>query len=165
MAKDGPLYRAEDFRLEDSVGYLITRLRASIFAGVDGELAAWGLSAAQASIVLYIAHGRGDRAADIARDYDYDTGSMARMVERLARKGLLRRVRDGADRRVVRLQLTGPGRRLARRIPAVAVKVLNRHLRGFRRSELERLKGDLRRMLGNGGAPGSAPRERSAHGR
>jgi len=165
MAKDAQLYRAEDFRLEDSVGYLITRLRASIFAGVDGELAAWGLSAAQASIVLYIAHGRGDRAADISRDYDYDTGSMTRMVERLARKGLLHRVRDGADRRVVRLQLTAAGRRLARRIPAVAARVLNRHLRGFRRGELEQLKGYLRRMLGNSGVPGTAGGERGAHDR
>ena len=143
------LYRAETYRIEDSVGWLITRLRASIFAGVDREVAAWGVSAAQCSILLYIAAGRGDRAADIARDYDYDTGSMTRMVARLAAKRLLRRVRDAADRRLQRLELTAAGRKLSGEVPAVAVKVLNQHLRGFSRAELEQLKGLLQRMLVN----------------
>jgi len=145
------LYRAETYRVEDSVGWLITRLRASIFAAVDREVAAWGVSAAQCSILLYIAAGRGDRAADIARDYDYDTGSMTRMVARLAAKRLLRRVRDAADRRVQRLELTAAGRKLAGEVPAVAVKVLNQHLRGFARAELDELKGFLQRMLENCG--------------
>ena len=143
------LYRAETYRIEDSVGWLITRLRASIFAGVDREVAAWGVSAAQCSILLYLATGRGDRAAAIARDYDYDTGSMTRMVARLATKKLLRQVRDPADRRVLRLELTPAGRRLAGEIPGVAVKVLNRHLRGFTRAELDALTGFLQRMLAN----------------
>jgi len=143
------LYRAETYRVEDSVGWLITRLRASIFAAVDREVAAWGVSAAQCSILLYIAAGRGDRAADIARDYDYDTGSMTRMVARLAAKRLLKRVRDAADRRVQRLALTAAGRKLAGEVPAVAVKILNQHLRGFTRAELEQLKGFLQRMLEN----------------
>jgi DNA-binding MarR family transcriptional regulator len=145
------LYRAESYRVEDSVGYLIARLRASIFAAVGREVTSWGISAAQASILIYIAHGRGNRAADIARDYDYDTGSMTRMVERLARKGLLQRVRDAGDRRVVRLRLTPEGARLAHRLPSAAVKVLNRHLRGFSAAELAALKGYLGRMLDNAG--------------
>ena len=145
------LYRAETYRVEDSVGWLITRLRASIFAAVDREVAAWGVSAAQCSILLYIAAGRGDRAADIARDYDYDTGSMTRMVARLAAKRLLRRVPDESDRRVQRLELTAAGRKLTEQMAAMAAKVLNQHLRGFTRSELDQLKSLLRRMLDNRG--------------
>jgi len=145
------LYRADSYRVEDSVGYLVTRVRASIFAGVDRELAPWGISAAQGSILVYIAHGRGDRAADIARDYDYDTGSMTRMVARLSAKRLLRRVPDENDRRVVRLELTAAGRKLTEQMAAMAVKVLNQHLRGFTRAELDQLKALLSRMLDNRG--------------
>jgi len=145
------LYRADSYRVEDSVGYLVTRVRASIFAGVDRELAPWGISAAQGSILIYIAHGRGDRAADIARDYDYDTGSMTRMVARLAAKRLLRRVPDENDRRVLRLELTAAGRKLTEQMAAMAVKVLNQHLRGFTRAELDQLKALLSRMLDNRG--------------
>lgn len=143
------LYRAASYRVEDSVGFMITRLRASLFAAVDREVAPWGISSAQGAILMYIAHGRGNRAADIARDYSYDTGSMTRMIDRLVGKGLLRRVRDPGDRRVVRLELTAKGLGLTRRLPAVAVRVLNRHLRGFERAELDALKGLLGRMLSN----------------
>jgi len=145
------LYRADTYRVEDSVGYLVTRVRASIFAAVDRELAQWGISAAQGSILIYVAHGRGDRAADIARDYDYDTGSMTRMVERLSAKRLLRRVPDESDRRVLRLELTTAGRKLTEQMAVVAAKVLNQHLRGFSRAELDQLKALLNRMLDNRG--------------
>jgi len=145
------LYRAETYRVEDSVGFMITRLRASIFAGVDREVSPWGISSAQGAILIYVAHGRGDRVADLARDYSSDTGSMTRMVGRLVKKGLLRRVGDPRDRRAVRLELTARGSALTRRLPAVAVKVLNAHLRGFTRAELGALKGLLQRMLDNRG--------------
>jgi len=145
------LYRAETYRIEDSVGYLVTRLRSSIFAAVERELAGSGISAAQAGVLIYLAHGRGDRIADIARDYHYGTGSTTRMVARLAAKRLLRRVPDAADGRVVRLELTAAGRKLAGELPAVAVKVLNQHLRGFTRAELAQAKALLQRMLDNGG--------------
>ncbi len=143
------LYRAETYRVEDSVGFQITRLRAEVFAAVDREVAPWGISSAQGAILIYIAHGRGNRAADIARDYSYDTGSMTRMVDRLVAKGLLRRVRDEADRRAILLELTPKGRKLTERLPAVAAKALNALLRGFSRTELDQLQGFLGRMLAN----------------
>ena len=143
------LYRAQTYRVEDSVGFQITRLRAALFAAVDREVAPWGISAAQGTILIYIAHGRGNRAADIARDYSYDTGSMTRMIDRLVNKGLLRRVRDATDRRSVLLELTARGAKLTGELPAVAAKTLNDLLRGFSRPELDQLKGYLGRMLAN----------------
>lgn len=143
------LYRAETYRVEDSVGFQITRLRAAVFAAVDREVIPWGISSAQGAILIYIAHGRGNRAADIARDYSYDTGSMTRMIDRLVKKGLVRRVRDETDRRAVRLELTPKGTKLTDELPAVAARALNKLLRGFSRPELDQLKGYLDRMLAN----------------
>ena len=143
------LYRAQDYRVEDSVGYMITRLRAALFSRVDRELEGWGISSAQGAILIYIAHGRAGRAADLAREHGYDTGSLTRMIDRLVKKGLLRRVPHAEDRRAVTLELTAAGRKLAERLPAAAVKVLNHHLRGFTRAELDQLKGYLGRMLAN----------------
>ncbi len=145
------LYRAQTYRVEDSVGFMIVRLRAALFAAVDREVMPWGVSSAQAAILIYIAHGRGNRAADVARDYSYDTGSMTRMIGRLVNKGLLRRVRDADDRRAMLLELTTKGRKLTGRLPAVAARALNGLLRGFTRAELDELKGLLGRMLANAG--------------
>ena len=74
---------------------------------------------------------------------------MTRMIDRLVQKGLLRRVRDAADRRSVRLELTVKGGKLTQRLPAVAARALNGLLRGFTRAELDGLKGYLGRMLAN----------------
>jgi DNA-binding MarR family transcriptional regulator len=144
-------YSVESYTPDESVGYLLARVRASLFAAVDREMAPLGVSAAQFVILLNVAQARASCAADLAREQSTDTGSMTRMIDRLVRKGLLRRARDPEDRRVVRLELTEPGRRLARRLPAVAVKVLNHHLRGFSGAEFEQLKSFLRRMLANAG--------------
>jgi DNA-binding MarR family transcriptional regulator len=142
-------YSVESYTSDESVGYLVARVRASLFAAVDREMAPLGVSAAQFVILLNVAQQRASCAADLAREQSTDTGSMTRMIDRLVRKGLLRRARDAKDRRVVRLELTEAGRRLARRLPAVAVKVLNHHLRGFSGAEFEQLKSLLRRMLAN----------------
>jgi len=144
-------YSVESYTPDESVGYLVARVRASLFAAVDREMAPLGVSAAQFVIVLNVAQQRATCAADLAREQSTDTGSMTRMIDRLVRKGLLRRTRDPKDRRVVRLELTEAGRKLARKLPPVAVKVLNQHLRGFSEAEFEQLKSLLRRMLANAG--------------
>ena len=74
---------------------------------------------------------------------------MTRMIDRLVKKGLIRRVRDEADRRSVRLELTPKGTKLTDELPAVAARALNKLLRGFSRPELDQLKGYLDRMLAN----------------
>jgi DNA-binding MarR family transcriptional regulator len=60
-------------------------------------------------------------------------------------------VPDENDRRVVRLELTAAGRKLTEQKSVVAAKVLNQHLRGFTRAELDQLKALLQRMLDNHG--------------
>jgi DNA-binding MarR family transcriptional regulator len=52
------------------------------------------------------------RPADISAELNVVPSTGSRMVERLVRKGLLRRTRTPADRRVVRLRLTPAGREL-----------------------------------------------------
>jgi DNA-binding MarR family transcriptional regulator len=78
---------------------------------------------------------------------------MTRMLDRLQEKGLIRRVRSDRDRRVVRLELTEAGRDLYTLLPPVAIKVLNAHLSGFTRDELDQLKGFLKRMRANSEQP------------
>ena len=92
---------------------------------------------------------RGDTAAVLAREMECDTGSMTRMLDRLEAKDLIVRTRSTDDRRRVQLDLTPGGKRLAERLVAAIVKILNKHLDGFSEDELETFKGFLRRMLGN----------------
>jgi DNA-binding MarR family transcriptional regulator len=89
-------------------------------------------------------------AQELARDMDIDAGAMTRLIDRLAAKGLVERLRSATDRRVVTLTLTPAGEAVAAHIPQVLAEVNNSYLRGFSRDEWQLLKQLLRRMLDSG---------------
>ncbi len=147
--KPEPLYTFENYNPEDSIGRLIADVSGRLLAAVDDEMTGLGITGAQWVILMRIATGCGSTAAELCRFSRYDTGSMTRMLDRLQEKGLIRRVRSDKDRRVVQLELTEAGRDLHTLLPPVAIKVLNAHLAGFKRNELEQFKGFLNRMRAN----------------
>jgi len=147
-APAGP-YRVETFRAGESIGYLIKRVRSAHAAAVDKEVAKFDLSHEQCGILVMIAHQVGVTAADLSREWDCDTGSMTRMIDRLEAKELVRRTRRAGDRRRVPLELTEAGRELADQVPPVFVSILNRSLSGFSASEVDTLEMFLQRMLKN----------------
>ncbi len=147
-----PLYRAADFVVDESIGYLIKRVRAMLSTAVEREIADSAdadVTYEQWSVLVAILSRRGDTAAVLSRGLECDTGSMTRMLDRLEAKGLVVRTRSTDDRRRVQLELTPSGKKKAERLVKAIVKVLNRHLEGFSAAELELFKGFLRRMLAN----------------
>ena len=143
------LYTPENYNPEDSIGRLISDVSGRLLTAFDDEMTGMGITGAQWVILMRIATGCGSTAAELCRFSRYDTGSMTRMLDRLEEKGLIRRVRSDKDRRVVCLELTEQGRELYPLMPPVAIKVLNAHLRGFSRAELDQLKAFLQRMRAN----------------
>lgn len=144
-----PLYRVADFVIDESIGYLIKRVRSMLSLEIEREIADHDVTYDQWGVLLMIMTERGDTAAVLARGMECDTGSMTRMLDRLEAKELIVRTRSTDDRRRVQLELTAGGKRLAARLIAAIVKVLNRHLEGFSVDELELFKSFLRRMLAN----------------
>jgi DNA-binding MarR family transcriptional regulator len=117
---------------------------------IDARMQGDDLTAMQWKPLLMLRLGRADTAAGLARLNCSDNGAMTRMLDRLEAKGLLRRVRSDADRRVVHLALTAEGEQVADRIPAALSDVLNGHLDGFSQPEFEQLQDLLRRLITNG---------------
>jgi DNA-binding MarR family transcriptional regulator len=144
-----PLYTSENYHPEDSIGRLIADVSGRLLAAFDEEMTGMGITGAQWVILMRIATGCGSTAAELCRFSRYDTGSMTRMLDRLEEKDLIRRVRSSKDRRVIHLELTGAGHDLYTLLPPVAIKVLNTHLRGFTRAELDLFKRFLNRMKSN----------------
>lgn len=143
-------YKPAALQPQESVGYLMRRIVGSIQAAADRELEPQGLTHAQ-WVPLYKLHlGHASTAAELSTACELDAGAMTRTLDRLESKGLVRRVRSGADRRVVNLELTDEGRASAAAIPQALCAVLNDHLRGFTTEEWQLLKSLLARMLENG---------------
>lgn len=143
------IYDPKNFEPRGSVGYLVSRVRAELFAAIDQELAPFGVTSAQYAIMGSLVHQFADSASGLCKVMAYDPGAMTRMVDRLEAKGLIRRVRHPRDRRAANLELTEEGRAVFPRMRAKAVGVLNRFLRGFTRSEVRQLEDFLQRILAN----------------
>jgi DNA-binding MarR family transcriptional regulator len=149
-----PIPELANYELSESVGYLLSRVRSTLWNSVTQlTMADLGITSTQASIMFMLASGRSLAAADLAREYGIDASAVTRLIDRLEKRGLITRLRSEEDRRVVRLALTEEGRALAGQIPAIFTGVLDRLLSGFTPEEVGFLKSMLRRILLNSGDP------------
>jgi MarR family transcriptional regulator, multiple antibiotic resistance protein MarR len=130
-------------------GRLLSRVKIAMHEALETELAPFDITAAQYIILVNLASGEANSASRLCKGVSYDPGAMTRMLDRLEKKGLIRRVRSGADRRRVTLELTAEGKAVYPKLTAKAAGVMNRFLRGFTKTEMRDLERLLQRMLDN----------------
>jgi len=145
-----PAYSAKTFDPRTGFGRLLSQVKTELMEALDRELAPLDITAAQYVILATLAEGPTDSASNLCKGVSYDPGAMTRMIDRLERKGLVRRIRCPNDRRRINLELTSEGRAVYPRLIESAVAVLNRYLRGFSRDEITQFETFLKRMLANG---------------
>ncbi len=158
-------YAGASYVAGDSVGYLLNQVVISMRRQIEQAMTAHDLTAAQWYPLWKLKRDGPATSQELARDMDIDAGAMTRLVDRLAAKGLVERLRSDTDRRVVRISLTRAGQQVAAHIPQVLAEVNNAYLRGFSRDEWQQLKLLLRRMLDSGPPRPAAPRRNPGAGR
>jgi len=90
--------------------YLIHRTRDAFRICEDQIFSKHGLSTEQYAVLATMKYlGNPTRPTAIARWLERSTNSMSLMIERMVRAGLIKRVRDKSDRRVVQLTITSKG--------------------------------------------------------
>jgi len=148
---DAPLrfYEGATISREESVGWLMKQAVAALGKGLHDRMTTIGVTSAQWPLLLVIAHGSHQTAADLARTLSMNAGAMTRMLDRLAEKGLIERNRCPDDRRATRIALTPSGKLAVSPINDVLADTLNDALRGFDRDEYTTLIGLLKRLLAN----------------
>ena len=116
-------------RLRIAVARLSRRLRPTEAAGV--------LTATEVD-VLVAAERRGPiRLSDLASFAGLNPTMLSRLVPKLERAGLVRRLADGTDRRVCRVEATAKGRALLDRVRSERNDALSRRLDELDASERE----------------------------
>src|SRR5258707_7112490 len=89
---------------------LLPRAVAEVFAVQDRALAAIGLTARQALILLSCDLEEGNTAAELASPYGLEVSSITRLVDRLEKKRFIERPRSPTGRGQAILSLTPPGK-------------------------------------------------------
>lgn len=142
-------YDAAGYSSDNSIGYLMRRIMLMIVNQADKRLESLDLTQAQWGPLFLIHQGRATTLAELSRELQIDAGALTRTLDRLEAKGLCKRERSTADRRVVNLALTTEGAKVSSAVPEVLADVHNHLLAGFSREEWESLMAMLKRLLVN----------------
>lgn len=146
------LFDPAAYRLTHSVGYLLSRARAAMAHEIEQEIGELDITHAQATCLMTLAHERARTVTDLGRELGTDMGSVTRLLDRIEKRGLIRRQRSDTDRRIVTLSVTPLGYEMAAKLPAYFCRVQNRHFQGFTSEEIDTLRAMLLRVIGNGQA-------------
>ena len=126
---------------------------------VDTRLRPWNLNQAQAAALYVLAAHGPQRMSYLARFLLQQTQTTTDLVDRLERRGLVRRIRDAADRRVVLVQITDDGTALLKEIGAAAWSVGRDAFSVVDEEDLDHLTQTVRRIRDVAAAAGGVPAE------
>lgn len=149
-------YQINTYKARNSIGYLIKRAHSFMLDALVPVLEAQGYSHIQYVILVSLRDGIGVNPKDICTQFRHDSGALTRVLDQLAERGLLERVRRDRDRRKVDLQLTPRGREAVEGLVAVVIEKLNLALADFSSEEVQeflRLLTKLNATLEAGIAP------------
>jgi MarR family transcriptional regulator for hemolysin len=123
----------------------------AVGAAFNAALAAEGGSAPTWLILNALKHGRWTAQLDLARSLRIESPTLTRHLDNLEQNGLVVRRQSDADRRAVRVELTGAGEEAYERM-LTAVIAFNRRLQaGIAQEELRQFESLLDRLAANVG--------------
>ena len=135
-------YKSTTYRVHNSVGYLIKRAQSLMMDVMEPVFAELGFTFLQYIILAWVRDGIAVNPKDICAQYRHDSGALTRVIDQLAERGLLERVRRDRDhdRRKVELQLTKAGRAAIEDLIPLVVDKLNLVLADFSSVEVHELQ-------------------------
>jgi DNA-binding MarR family transcriptional regulator len=139
-------YKAATYRAHSSIGYLIKRAHSLLTRLTEPVLERHGFSNAQYVTLMLVRDEIAVTPGDICRQYLHDSGALTRIIDQLAERGLLTRLRRDRDRRKVELQLTAAGRDAIDTLLPSVVETRNLALADFSVAEVQELTRLLRKL-------------------
>jgi len=114
--------------------------------------AEWDLSPSQFNVLnLLRDHREGVSQVELSRDLIMHRSNVTGLVDRLEKRGLVKRTADPGDRRVHRVKLTAAGKALLKRVLPRYYDAAEAVLGHLSPGKAERLVGDLERISRNAG--------------
>jgi MarR family transcriptional regulator for hemolysin len=114
--RQGRLYDGSMYERTRSLGYLINQAARLTHRSIRLQLGGDSVQPAYLPVMLWLLEHDGLTQADLCRLARIEQPSMAELLKRMERDGLIGRTRDAADRRQQRIALTAAARGLAERL-------------------------------------------------
>jgi DNA-binding MarR family transcriptional regulator len=130
-------YQASTYRAQNGIGYLIKRAHSLMLDVLEPVLEKHGFTFVQYVILSWLRDGIALNPRDICFQFRHNSGALTRVIDQLAARGLLERIRRDRDRRKVELQLTAGGRETIEILIPLVVQKLNLALADFSSAEVQ----------------------------
>jgi DNA-binding MarR family transcriptional regulator len=132
-------YEVATYKAQLSIGYLVKRAHSLMLDIMEPVIEQRGFSFVQYVVMSALRDGIAMNPKVICTQFRHDSGALTRIIDQLAERGLLERVRRDRDRRKVELQLTPAGRETIECIIPLVVDKLNEVLTDFSKTEVQEL--------------------------
>jgi DNA-binding MarR family transcriptional regulator len=132
-------------------GHLIRRAHQIAVAVFMHHAKAFDVTPVQFSALIVIREQPGIDATRVSELIDFDRSTIGNVLDRLERRGLIRRQPGTEDRRTKRLYLTRQGGTVVRKVAAKLPQVANEILSPLSASDRERFTGLLTQLIEAGG--------------
>jgi DNA-binding MarR family transcriptional regulator len=132
-------YQVSTYKAQLSVGYLVKRAHSLMLDIMEPVIEQRGFTFVQYVVMSALRDGIAMNPKVICTQFRHDSGALTRIIDQLAERGLLERVRRDRDRRKVELQLTPAGRETIESIIPLVVDKLNEVLADFSKAEVQEL--------------------------
>jgi DNA-binding MarR family transcriptional regulator len=106
--------------LKGHLGYFLRRAQVAVFQDFIRTLTSLDIRPAQYSVLVVIGANRGLSQADVADLLGIERARLVRLLDRLEKRGLIRRLASLVDRRSHALKLTPGGQAVLKRAKALA---------------------------------------------
>jgi MarR family multiple antibiotic resistance transcriptional regulator len=137
---------ATDLNFESSAGHVLRDALPSVDFTLSRVLKRDGISYRQWVVLRALCELGTATATELARRFGYGTGALSRLIDRLARRDLIQRLRTDGDRRVVVLSPTRHGAALVHSTLPRVMQTWNAILRRFETDEVHLLVSLLQRL-------------------
>jgi MarR family transcriptional regulator for hemolysin len=132
-----------------TLGYLLSDVVRLMRRDFHTRATGLGLTPALARLLFHVHRAPGLHQTELAQRLDVTPVTLCRMVDRLVKRGYVRRQPDPSDRRAVRVYVATRGEPLVARMAQVADETGARALRGVAARERATLLGLLGRLAHN----------------
>lgn len=141
-------------------GHYIRRLQQIAVALFMEETEPFGLTPVQFAALAAVRRDPGIDQRTLARTIGFDTSTIGGVVDRLERRGLMRRVTSPEDRRARRLEVTTEGRAVLREILPAVLRAQRRILAPLEAAERRAFVRALKVLVESNNTASRAPTER-----
>lgn len=129
------------------VALLLREVNARLNASIAAELSGMDLTLPQITLIKALAHGKELTITDLARELSTGKSTVVGIVDRLERNGLVRRNRDGGDRREVHIGFSPEAKDRVMDIKATVDATFSKAFAGIPAEEFAAFESSLKKIL------------------